>query len=66
MIFRDYIDDDKTVIGKYNIREPSPECPISIPNLILVPLLAFDTNKNRIGYGKGYYDNTLRSLKESW
>jgi len=32
--------------------------------LILVPLIAFDSSKNRIGYGFAYYDNTMRALKE--
>ena len=30
-----------------------------VPNLILAPLLAFDNLKNRLGYGKGYYDRFL-------
>tara|TARA_A100001011_G_C14252377_1_gene818488 strand:- start:757 stop:1290 length:534 start_codon:yes stop_codon:yes gene_type:complete len=35
-----------------------------IPDLILVPLLAFDKSKNRLGYGKGYYDNFLKKNKK--
>ena len=30
-----------------------------IPNVMLVPILAFDKNKNRLGYGKGFYDHYL-------
>lgn len=33
--------------------------------LVLIPLLAFDENGNRLGYGKGYYDKFLASLDES-
>ena len=28
----------------------------TIPSIVLLPLLAYDKNKNRIGYGKGFYD----------
>ena len=34
-----------------------------IPDLILVPLVAFDKDLNRIGYGKGYYDRSLKKIK---
>jgi len=42
--------------------------PVSItvihrPDLIIVPLLAYDKFKNRLGYGKGYYDKFLRKNK---
>ena len=30
-----------------------------IPDVMLVPILAFDKNKNRLGYGKGFYDRYL-------
>ena len=50
-------------VNKYGILEPL-KSKIVIPDLILVPLLAFDKNKNRIGYGKGFYDRYLnRYLK---
>ena len=45
-------------INKYGIPEPKILKKIN-PEVILVPLLAFDKNKNRIGYGRGYYDKFL-------
>ena len=45
-------------LNKYGIPEPIKTKKI-VPNIVLVPLLAFDKNKNRIGYGKGYYDKYL-------
>ena len=34
------------------------------PDIVLVPLLAFDKYKNRLGYGKGFYDKFLYSIKK--
>ncbi len=54
---------DNTVIKKnsYNIPEPIDglEVPVSKIQVVFVPLLAFDTYGNRIGYGKGFYDAFL-------
>jgi 5-formyltetrahydrofolate cyclo-ligase len=36
---------------------------ILIPNYLLVPLLAFDDNLQRLGMGQGFYDNTIADLK---
>ena len=47
---------DILLINKYGIPEPQKTLKIE-PKLILVPLLAFDKYKNRIGYGKGYYED---------
>ena len=33
-----------------------------IPDFMLVPLLAFDSNNNRLGYGKGFYDKFLKKF----
>ena len=45
-------------VGKFGILEPIKSKP-KIPDLILVPILAFDKNKYRLGYGKGFYDRYL-------
>ena len=45
-------------INKYGILEPIKTSKL-VPDIILVPLIAFDKNKNRLGYGKGFYDKFL-------
>jgi 5-formyltetrahydrofolate cyclo-ligase len=43
--------------------EPDPEAPVVSPRILLVPLLAFDRQGRRLGYGAGYYDMVLRVLR---
>ena len=50
---------DPLYLNKYGIPEPSRKKKVK-PNLLLVPLVAFDKNLNRLGYGGGYYDRLLR------
>ena len=50
-------------INKYGIPEPIKKKKL-IPNILLVPLVAFDKNLYRIGYGGGYYDRYLSKLNE--
>ena len=45
--------------NKFGLLEPIKTKPKS-PNVILVPILAFDSNKYRLGYGKGFYDRYLK------
>lgn len=49
--------------GTYGIPEPSKDWPLAYPKILLVPLLAFDRNGHRLGYGGGYYDRTLDFLR---
>jgi 5-formyltetrahydrofolate cyclo-ligase len=49
--------------GVWGIRQPAPEAPAVEPDILLVPLLAFDRAGYRLGYGGGYYDRTLASLR---
>ena len=49
---------DILFVNNYGIPEPMMSNKIT-PSIILVPLLAFDKKKNRIGYGKGFYDKYL-------
>jgi 5-formyltetrahydrofolate cyclo-ligase len=51
-------------VGQWGIREPKPDAMALDPEILLVPLLAFDRLGNRIGYGAGYYDLTITQLRE--
>jgi len=50
--------------GVWGIREPTPEAAEVEPDILLVPLLAFDRTGHRLGYGGGYYDRTIAELRE--
>jgi 5-formyltetrahydrofolate cyclo-ligase len=49
--------------GVWGIREPMPDAQEVFPDILLMPLAAFDRSGNRIGYGAGYYDMTLARLR---
>ena len=51
------------IINQYGIPEPSFK-KLIYPDIILVPLVAFDKNLNRLGYGAGYYDRLIQKLKK--
>ncbi|HEY0223120.1 MAG TPA: 5-formyltetrahydrofolate cyclo-ligase [Pseudolabrys sp.] len=49
--------------GQWGIREPMPDAPEVAPDIMIVPLAAFDRAGQRIGYGAGYYDMTIAALR---
>src|SRR5215831_10265901 len=51
------------VPGVWGIREPPADAPELFPDILIVPLLAFDRHGHRIGYGAGYYDMTIARLR---
>jgi 5-formyltetrahydrofolate cyclo-ligase len=51
------------VAGVWGIREPPADAPELFPDILIVPLLAFDRRGHRIGYGAGYYDMTIARLR---
>ena len=55
---------DPLEINKYGIPEPSSN-KIMYPSVLLVPLLAFDKDKNRIGYGGGFYDRYINKIRKN-
>jgi 5-formyltetrahydrofolate cyclo-ligase len=55
---------DPLVDRIWGIREPTAAAPVVEPDILLVPLLAFDAAGWRLGYGAGFYDRTLRTLRE--
>ena len=60
MHFHMWKKNDILLINKYGIPEPIKSKKI-VPDVVLVPLLAFDKQKFRLGYGGGYYDTFLKN-----
>ena len=54
---------DPLKINKYGIPEPETKN-IVYPDILLIPLVAFDKNLNRLGYGGGYYDRLIKKLSK--
>src|SRR5690349_6790738 len=52
------------VAGPFGILQPRADAVSVDPDIILVPLAAFDRKLRRIGYGAGYYDRTLSALRQ--
>ena len=64
LAFRAWSPDDRLMLGPLGIPEPSPAAAEVIPDIMLVPLAAFDRAGHRIGYGAGHYDVTLAHLRK--
>ena len=63
MDFFKWSNTDPLLINKYGIPEPF-ENKIVCPDILFVPMVAFDNNLNRIGYGGGFYDRYINKLKK--
>ena len=63
LVFRAWREGDAMAAGSYGIREPLASAPQIAPQVLLVPLLAFDTAGYRLGYGGGFYDRSLAVLR---
>ena len=63
MDFFEWTSDDPLTINKYGIPEPSSNN-LKYPDILLVPLLAFDKNLNRVGYGGGFYDRYIQKIRK--
>ena len=64
MSFKSWIFKEPLYVNKFGILEPKSSKKKIIPDLIMVPLVAFDNRLNRIGYGKGYYDRSLKKISK--
>ena len=65
MIFRELKEGEELKKGKYGILEPGDKNRVITPSVLFMPLLAFDDNGNRLGYGGGYYDKYIDKLENN-
>ena len=63
MDFFEWPINDPLVINKFGIPEPISK-KVKYPDVLLVPIVAFDNNLNRIGYGGGYYDRYIKKIRK--
>ena len=64
MSFKSWIFKEPLNVSKFGTLEPKKSNKEVLPDLILVPLVVFDNQLNRLGYGKGYYDRSLSKIKK--
>jgi len=71
LVFRSWAPGDALEKGPMGTSHPAAAAPLVTPDVVLVPLLAFDASGNRLGYGAGFYDRTFRQMRgkgpfEAW
>jgi 5-formyltetrahydrofolate cyclo-ligase len=65
LTFRAWSVGERLMLGSLGILEPSPAAAELIPDIMLVPLAAFDRSGHRIGYGAGHYDYSFAHLRKA-
>ncbi len=65
LAFRPWNTEDQLEVGAFDILVPPDRGLSVVPELIIIPLLAFDDTGARLGYGGGFYDRTLACLRGS-
>jgi len=63
LILREWAFGEELASGVWGIREPAAHAPEVLPDIMIVPLAAFDRTGHRIGYGAGYYDMTIGHIR---
>ena len=63
LVYRSWALNDPLTRHTLGMEEPAADAPLANPSIILVPLLAFDGEGYRLGYGGGYYDCTIEHMR---
>lgn len=63
LVFRQWRPGDAMASGPYGIEQPLDTAPEVDPDILIVPMAAFDTEGYRVGYGGGFYDRSLEALR---
>ena len=64
IVFRELVPEAELVNTGFGTLGPGPDAAVLDPDLLLVPLSAFDGEGNRIGYGAGHYDRAIARLRQ--
>lgn len=64
LMFHQYVKGDPLRRGPFGVLEPLADAREIQPQIMLVPLLAFDGRGGRLGYGGGFYDRTIAKLRD--
>ena len=64
MNFRKWTPNDQLIQGPFGTLEPSKNQKSILPQILVVPMLSFDKELFRLGYGSGYYDKSINILKK--
>ncbi len=65
LVFRRWRPGDPLQVGQFGAREPARAAERLAPSIVVVPLVAFDRTGYRLGRGGGFYDRTLRELRDA-
>jgi 5-formyltetrahydrofolate cyclo-ligase len=63
LTFRQWKHGDPLEEGPFHLQQPQDTAPMVVPEVVLIPLLAFDRLGNRLGYGGGFYDRALKEIR---
>ena len=63
LLFRRWLPGEPTIAGVWGIPRPQDSAPEVEPDVLIIPMLAFDRKGFRLGYGGGFYDRTLEKLR---
>ena len=66
MTFRKWLPNDQLTCGPFGIFEPSFNKETILPQIMIVPMLMFDRELSRLGYGGGFYDKSIVKLKKNF
>ena len=66
MYFHEWGKNDVLKVNQFGMLEPVPSSSHVVPDIMLVPLLAYDDQNNRLGYGGGFYDRYLNKYLKKY